>query len=108
LRQRLRGCLTLLRLIVGNAFNLPDAKYKRLNTKGTSWQKLEAFSGAEVVLRIAGFQRNNEELVVPPGRLQPGLLYLVYEFLDLCIQTVDLQLYSSVQTGSARNKLQSI
>jgi hypothetical protein len=103
LRQNLLGCLTTLRLIVGNVFNLPDAKYKRLNTKGTSWQKLRVFSGAEVVLRIAGFQRNDDDsaFVIPAGRLQPALLYLVFEILDLCIQTVDLQLYSNAQTVKA-------
>lgn len=95
MRQGVIEVLSLLRLIVGNAKELQDKKYKEINTKGKSWARVRAIRGAEEILRVAGFEHSTiyqDKLVY--SRNDSGLLYIVFEFLDAALQAVDAQLYS--------------
>lgn len=94
-RQRLIQGISLLRLIVGNARELgaADPKYREINTEGVSWRtKLAWLTGSRDLLLVGGFTGVGHKLVYSRG--DDGLLYIVFDLLSTCLETIDSHLFA--------------
>jgi hypothetical protein len=84
------AALQLLRLIIGNAKELNEDKYRQVSTSSAAFLKIKNVAGSEEILRIAGFGSHPsaaDKLLMSARDV--GLLHLVYGLLDEALLAVD-------------------
>jgi len=84
------AALQLVRLIIGNAKELNEDKYRQVSTSSAAYSKIKLVPGSEEILRLAGFGAHPsaaDKLLLSARDV--GLLHLVYGLLDEALLAVD-------------------
>ena len=84
------AALQLVRLIIGNAKELNEDKYRQVSTSSAAYTKIKLVPGSEEILRLAGFSAHPsaaDKLLLSARDV--GLLHLVYGLLDEALLAVD-------------------
>jgi len=83
--------LTFLRLLLGNALQMPERRSINMTAKAFTRLVIN-ISGAKQVLTVAGFEEREGKFVLHT-RFDHALLYTVFSFVDSCIQKIDEALF---------------
>ena len=89
-RREVYNSLDLLRTFIKNAKDLPDEKYRSIKANSKKFENLIIrIDGAMNLLEATGFERCEDEKKVQLKRFDPGLLYMAFSFVDLCLNVID-------------------
>lgn len=93
--------LILLRTLIGNAKDLPDEKYRSIKSNSKKFENcVTKIDGAMQLLEAAGFEKCDEINKVNLKRVDPGLLYLAFSFVDLCVDVIDNAVAAFIEKSS--------
>mmetsp|Transcript_5316 Transcript_5316/g.5472 ORF Transcript_5316/g.5472 Transcript_5316/m.5472 type:complete len:668 (+) Transcript_5316:256-2259(+) len=91
---QLMETLGLIRTIIGNAQNIPDLKYRSVNTTGKKYNRvIKSQVGAESVLIAAGFKVQNDHTLSLGSRYDMVMMYIVSSVIDIVIEDINQFLY---------------
>lgn len=89
-RREVYNSLGLLKTFIGNAKDLPDAKYRSIKANSKKFESLIIrIDGAMNLLEATGFEHSDEDKKVQLKRFDPVLLYMAFSFVDLCLNVID-------------------
>jgi len=100
-RREVYNSLDLLRTFIKNAKDLPDEKYRSIKANSKKFENLIIrIDGAMNLLEATGFERCEDEKKVQLKRFDPGLLYMAFSFVDLCLNVIDRAMNETVVSVS--------
>ena len=86
----IKESLTLLRTIIGNAKDIPDPKYQRVNISSKQFTRLLGrSSGAMEILKAVGFCQSSSQVgYLELVRNDAALLYMFFSIIDSCLTAI--------------------